>query len=201
MGGRLIVVAPLAGLEQAMAMVRRACGLPAGGVVHACGLLGPGMAHPALPVAEERRLRLTFHDVAAAHEGFLSPEMAHVRRLVDFARRWRAAEGAGALLVHCWMGVSRSPAAAYIVQCALHPHADELALAQQLRRLAPFATPNARLVALADELLGRNGRMVAAVAAIGRGEEAAQGRCFVWPLAGDGGRMATTDVRETTGEA
>ena len=76
------------------------------------------------------------------------------------------------------------------MQCALNPYVDELALALRLRRLAPFATPNARLVALADELLGRNGRMVAAIAAIGRGAETVRGSCFVWPLADDGSAPA-----------
>jgi len=153
--------------------------------VFVCGLLGPGMTHPALPVAEERRLRLGLHDVANARNGFSPPEREHVRALVAFARRWRArvGEGPGALVMHCWMGVSRSPAAAYIAQCALRPGADALALARELRRLAPFATPNARLVALADDLLGRQGRMVAAVEAIGRGEETFIGRPVRWPLA------------------
>ena len=34
-----------------------------------------------------------------------------------------------------------------------------------------MATPNARLVAVADDLLGRGGRMSAAIARIGRGAE------------------------------
>ena len=149
--------------------------------VHAIGLLGPDMEHPPLPLPEGRRLRLSFHDVAAETPGFLPPKEEDVRRLVAFARRWRAQRGR-ALLVHCWAGVSRSTAAAYIVQCALNPEADEFTLAHELRRLAPFATPNARLVALADALLGREGRMTAAIAEIGRGEEAFIGRPVAWPL-------------------
>ena len=46
---------------------------------------------------------------------------------------------------------------------------DETAIAQALRRASPTATPNIRIVSLADRLLGRNGRMVAAVETIGRG--------------------------------
>ncbi len=149
---------------------------------HVIGLLSPEMPHPDLPVPEERRLRLSFHDVAAATPGFLPPEAEHVRRIIGFARRWRARRGR-ALLVHCWAGVSRSTAAAFIIQCALHPDADERALARRLRRLAPFATPNARLVALADDLLGRQGRMLTAVDEIGRGEEVFLGRPVAWPLA------------------
>ncbi len=150
--------------------------------VHAIGLLGPGMDHPPLPLPEERRLKLSFHDVAEETPGFLPPREGHVLEIIAFARRWRA-QGGAALLVHCWAGVSRSTAAAYIAQCTLQPGADEFALARELRRLAPFATPNARLVALADALLGREGRMVAAIAGIGRGEETFIGRPVTWPLA------------------
>ena len=150
--------------------------------VHVVGLLGPGMEHPALPVPEERRLRLSFHDVAGVAPGFTPPTTQHVRALLAFAQRWRA-QRQGTLVIHCWMGVSRSPAAAYIVQCALRPQVDERMLARELRARAPFATPNPRLVALADTLLGRAGRMTAAIAAIGRGEQTAQGRPVTWPLA------------------
>ncbi len=166
----------IAPLERVASLSRR---LPP--PVHVIGLLGPGMEHPVLPVPEERRLRLSFHDVAEERPGFLPPDAEHVRTLVDFARRWRQ-RSEGALLLHCWMGVSRSPAAAFIVQCAFHPGADEFALARELRSIAPFATPNRRLVALADALLEREGRMTAAIAEIGRGEEACIGRPVAWPL-------------------
>jgi predicted protein tyrosine phosphatase len=53
---------------------------------------------------------------------------------------------------------------------------DEIALV--LRRASPSATPNARLVAIADDILGRNGRMVTAIAGIGRGEDAFEGTPF-----------------------
>ena len=43
-----------------------------------------------------------------------------------------------------------------------------------MRAASPTATPNARFVALADNVLGRSGRMIEAIAAIGRGED-----CFV----------------------
>ncbi len=51
-----------------------------------------------------------------------------------------------------------------------------IGIAQALRRASPTATPNIRIVSLADRLLGRDGRMVAAIETIGRGclaEEAA----------------------------
>ena len=170
-----ICIAPLADVSAVLAH------LPP--PVHVVGLLGPGMAHPALPVPEERRLKLSFHDVSAPMPAFTPPDEEHVHALVAFARAWHEARQ-GALLVHCWMGVSRSPAAAYIVHCALRPEADEHALARELRARAPFATPNRRLVALADGLLGRQGRMIAAIDAIGRGAETDMGRPVMWPLPG-----------------
>ena len=53
--------------------------------------------------------------------------------------------------------------------------------AAALRRASPYATPNARLVALADDLLARRGRMVDAVLSIGRGAETYEGEPFMLP--------------------
>jgi predicted protein tyrosine phosphatase len=47
-----------------------------------------------------------------------------------------------------------------------------------LRAASPHATPNRLIVRLADDLLGRKGRMVEAVTAIGRGADAWEGRVF-----------------------
>jgi len=47
-----------------------------------------------------------------------------------------------------------------------------------LRRASPTATPNIRIVSLADRLLGRQGRMVAAIETIGRGLMATEGTPF-----------------------
>jgi predicted protein tyrosine phosphatase len=74
------------------------------------------------------------------------------------------------------MGISRSTASAYASVCALNPERSEADIAQSLREASPTATPNIRIVSLADKLLGRQGRMIAAVETIGRGimaEEAA----------------------------
>ncbi len=116
-----------------------------------------------------RRLHLVFHDIVEAREGLIAPDVATVEALLDFGRA-RAAP----LLVHCWAGISRSSAAAYILACDRHPgREDELAAA--LRARAPFATPNRLMVALADDLLGRRGAMVDAVTRIGRGADAFEG--------------------------
>ena len=107
------------------------------------------------------------------------PGQDHVEQLLRFARAWPREKP---LVIHCWAGISRSTAAAFIAVCALRPDRDEAEVAQALRAAAPSATPNARLVAVADDLLGRRGRMVDAIAAIGRGVDAYEGTPFVLGL-------------------
>jgi predicted protein tyrosine phosphatase len=82
------------------------------------------------------------------------------------------------MVVHCYAGISRSTAAAFAAACALNPHRDESSIAQIIRRASPTASPNALIVQLADQALGRNGRMIAAIEAIGRGEIAPEGHPF-----------------------
>ena len=94
-------------------------------------------------------------------------------------------DGPRPLLIHCWAGISRSCAAAYILACDRNPgHEQEIAV--DLRRRAPFATPNRLMVQLADDMLVRGGRMVDAIDAIGRGAEATWGEPFRLPVGGYG---------------
>jgi predicted protein tyrosine phosphatase len=137
-------------------------------------LLSPDQPAPSAP-GEPPRLVLRFHDIAAPQGTLTAPDAGAVARLLEFA----AARGpAETVLVHCWMGISRSPAAAFILACAAAAATPEVAIAWTLRRAAPTATPNPLLVRLADAHLGRGGRMVEAVSWIGRGREAARGAPF-----------------------
>ena len=86
------------------------------------------------------------------------------------------------MLIHCWFGVSRSTAASFIAACLLRPDIDEMEHAEQLRRIAPFATPNALMVTLADKAMERQGKMVQAIKAIGRGAECSEGTPYRWEL-------------------
>lgn len=126
-------------------------------------------------IAENDHLTLSMHDIAEEQEGMVPPAEAHVAALLDFARSWDRAEP---LVVHCYAGISRSTASAYIIAAALAPERDEFELAKALRRASPSATPNPRLIALADAMLGREGRMVDAIRSIGRGAEAFEGVPF-----------------------
>lgn len=136
--------------------------------------VGTEMTRPA-SIRAEHHLLMNMHDIAAEQEGMTMPGEAHVRRVLEFAERW---DRVRPLAINCYAGVSRSTATAYIVAAALSPSRDEAELAASLRRLSPTATPNPRLIAVADRILGRNGRMVEAIAAIGRGAECFEGVPF-----------------------
>ncbi|MDQ0454189.1 tyrosine phosphatase family protein [Rhizobium paknamense] len=127
-----------------------------------------------------RHLQLVMNDISFAGTGnLIAPQEEHVRQLIGFARAW---DRASPLLIHCWMGVSRSPAAALIASLSLYPEEEDAALAQRLRQASPYATPNRRLIEIGDALLERKGRLVDAVTRIGRGRDADGNAPFVLPL-------------------
>jgi predicted protein tyrosine phosphatase len=115
------------------------------------------------------------HDISAPLDGYIVPGEEHVADLIDFVREW---DRQAPLVVHCYMGISRSTASAFASVCALNPHRDEEKIALALRRASPTATPNMRIVSLADRLLGRDGRMIAAIETIGRGVLTAEAAPF-----------------------
>ncbi len=130
-------------------------------------------------IAPPRHLRLAVSDIEAPLDGHVLPGSEHVESLLAFLRDW---DRQHPLVIHCYAGVSRSPAAAFIGACALEPDRLEIEIAEELRRASPTATPNRRLVALADRMLGRQGRMTEAVAAIGRGADCFEGAPFAMEL-------------------
>lgn len=130
-------------------------------------------------VDPDRHLRLAVYDICAPYEHMTPPEERHVLQILDFGRRWPEADP---LLVHCWAGISRSTATAYVLACERNPHVAEQDIALRLRRASPTAYPNRRIVALADDLLGRSGRMVDALETMGPNEASWEGRPFDLPV-------------------
>lgn len=136
--------------------------------------------HRPAVIAAERHLLLGMNDISfAGNDKLVAPQDVHVRQIIEFARRW---DRSAPLLIHCWMGVSRSPAAALIAALAVDPDVDDALLVGRLRLASPQATPNTRLIAFGDELLGRQGRLVAAVKAAGRGADSDGNLPFVLSL-------------------
>ncbi len=130
-------------------------------------------------IAPDRHLHVAISDIVEEIEGHILPSDRHVSELLAFVRQWDRADP---MVIHCWAGISRSTAAAFIAACALSPQRDEQEIAQAIRSKSPTATPNARLVAVADAMLGRGGRMAAAVKKIGRGHECDEGVPFALDL-------------------
>lgn len=167
----LIYVCPLATVPDAIREVRPS---------HLVSLLDPeSMIETPEGMAQERHLRLGINDIAEPYEDLVAPGPAHVAELISFVRGW---EQDAPMLIHCWAGISRSTAAAFIALCTLNEELPEDELARLVRARGAHATPNRLLVRLADEMLGRRGRMSAAVEALGPGRAAWEGELFALPV-------------------
>ena len=168
-----ILVTPLSALEDAIKLHRPS---------HIVTLLSPDhMIDTPEGFPRERHLRLGMNDVVDVTAGDTPPEQAHVAALLEFARSGPAEDP---MLVHCWAGISRSMAATYIILCDRLGRGSELYAAKAIRSRAPHAYPNALLVRHADEMLGRDGRMVEAIKSIGAGKMVAEGDVVEFPLVG-----------------
>ena len=123
-----------------------------GGVTHVLSVLDPEW--PEIEsfsrFGPHHRTTLYFHDIIEPLPGKIAPEPADVDAIVrfgeDVAREYGEAADAH-LLVHCHMGISRSTAAME----------SEARLFERLRQIRPQAWPNSRMIAFADEALGRKG--------------------------------------------
>lgn len=128
---------------------------------------------------DHQHLKLAMNDISEPRDGLVLPSETHVERLINFIDEWDLTQH---MLVHCWAGVSRSTAGVFISLCRLNEDVKEITIAEALRKASPTATPNIKLVGLADDLMGRQGRMVDAVTLIGQGEMAFEGAVFSLPV-------------------
>jgi predicted protein tyrosine phosphatase len=126
-------------------------------------------------IAPENHLVLAVDDITMPMDGYTLPANDHVQRLIDFVTAW---DRTTPMVMHCFAGISRSTAAAYVAACALNPQRDETQIAWDIRRSSRTAQPNSRIVSVADRLLKRDGRMIRAIDAIGLGDAATEGHPF-----------------------
>jgi predicted protein tyrosine phosphatase len=120
-------------------------------------------------ISPENHLHIDVDDIICPIDGYNHPCEQHVSRLLKFITAW---DRAAPIVIHCYAGISRSTASAYAAACALNPRRDEMAIARELRRASPTAMPNKLIVSLADRILQRQGRMIAAIETIGPGDVA-----------------------------
>ena len=143
---------------------------------HLITLLDPAdeMATPE-GIPAHRHLKLGLNDIVQSLPDHTPPDEQHVREIIAFAQSW---DRKRPMLIHCWAGISRSTATAFTVACMLTPHGREARIARALRAASPYAYPNTRIVAFADHLLGRDGRMVDAIDQMGPAEMTYESRLF-----------------------
>jgi predicted protein tyrosine phosphatase len=130
-------------------------------------ILDPDTPFPELGASYAgRHLRLTFHDIHEAAPGLIPVMEEHMTQLLSFLDDWHDSES---ILIHCHAGIGRSTATCFVARCYRNPSASELAIAHDLRRVAPLSRPNEAVVRLADRLMRRRGRMIDAIRQTGRG--------------------------------
>lgn len=133
------------------------------GVTHLLSIIDPEIPAPAwAPDAPPARLVLRFHDIIAPTPEQAMPTREDVARLLAFGRTLPNGDPAH-LLVHCHMGISRSTAAATAILVQAHEGLDEDEALARIHAVRGKAWPNLLMMRFADELLGRDGRLVAAL--------------------------------------
>ena len=133
-------------------------------VTHVLSILDPAEPEP-LAFADyppHDRLTLRFDDVIEPIPGCMAPTPEHVEQLLTFGREI-GADALQTLLIHCHAGVSRSTASATALLLQAFPELRPEEVFEHIGRVRPQAWPNSRMIAFADEQLGRNGTLTTAL--------------------------------------
>src|ERR1700734_669458 len=101
-----ILVMPLSALEDAIESHRPS---------HIVTLLSPEhMIETPHGFPADRHLKLGLNDIADPADGANPPARVQIDRLLAFSRDW---DGQASCLIHCWAGISRSMASAFVILC------------------------------------------------------------------------------------
>lgn len=135
------------------------------GVTHVLSILDPDWPEPDALLAFAPHVRATFrfHDQIEPGPGVILPQKADVGAILAFGRD---AGDISHLLIHCHAGISRSTASMLMVLAQAHADESEDTVVRRLLAIRPQAWPNSRMIGFADELLGRDGRLLAAASRI-----------------------------------
>ena len=169
----LLLVTPLSALEDVIAVHAPS---------HLVSLLSPEhMIETPKGLQASRHLKLGVNDIVDPAAGTAPPARAHIEALLEFSRGWDQTKP---LLIHCWAGISRSMASAFTILCDRLGADREIEIARAMRQRAPHAQPNRLLVRHADDALGRGGKMLAALDAMGPARLMEEGITTAFPLVG-----------------
>ena len=95
-------------------------------------LLGPGTQFPVIHgMDDDQHHKVELNDIRKPIDGLVPPGQTHVSGLIDFLETW---DPHTPLLSHCWAGISRSTATAFIAACLHNPDANEDMIAQSQTR-------------------------------------------------------------------
>lgn len=109
-------------------------------------------------------LVLEFDDISGQVSGRIAPRIDHLQTILEFARQAIDDRGRDThFLVHCQMGISRSPAAALAILAQCNPETSASDLVTQLGTIRKWVHPNWLLVQHADTFLDRHGALIEAV--------------------------------------
>ena len=104
---------------------------------------------------KNRHLKMLIDDISEPREGFILPEKHHTQELLDFTDDWDKTKP---ILVHCHMGISRSTATSLGIAAKYSPENIELII-ENLKEIAPHASPNKIMMRYYDEILDLNNRL------------------------------------------
>ena len=142
------------------------------GVSHILSICAPKYPTPTPEWFSGIHKHVFFQDVvsskeAAAHDA-KAPTAADIREVMKYGRECLVASRVEPihLLIHCTHGASRSPAVAYAILCLWLGKGREVQARDFLLKIRPGAVPNLLVVAYADKLIRRGGKMVEAIQAL-----------------------------------
>jgi predicted protein tyrosine phosphatase len=117
----------------------------------------PPREGPFRPIDQSgNQLHLRFDDAVTTSPGVVLAQEDQIAALIEYADRWG---GTAPLVVNCYAGTSRSPAAILIMLARLYP-GREREIVDGVRAAGPHIRPNPHVIALGDRLLRANGRLV-----------------------------------------
>lgn len=132
-------------------------------VTHFVSLIDPDEKEaPEAPRNASHKLRLVFSDLddiemtLPKFAKYPAPQEKHMAELIEFGKGLGRLDDWG-LLAHCEAGISRSTAASIaILTAAGYPPQTAFGI---VRRVCPEMLPNRRMLRIADQFLGTNGRL------------------------------------------
>jgi len=142
------------------------------GVSHILSICAPKFPTPTPEWFTGVHKHVFFQDVVSSKDAAAldakAPTAADIREVLKYGRECivESRTEPTHLLIHCTHGASRSPAAAYAILCLWLGRGREVQAKHFLLRIRPGAVPNLLVVAYADKLLRRGGKMFEAIKAL-----------------------------------